>query len=49
MGNCYWVLGQYEDAKSAYKKAIEKNPNNHFWRNQLAQCYIDLQDFDNAK
>jgi adenylate cyclase len=42
LGHAYRVTGQFEEAVSAYKKAIQRAPNNIFAHHGLAATYIWL-------
>lgn len=41
-------LGRFEEARQAYEKALEENPDNNLARFNLANVWIRLRDFANA-
>jgi len=42
LGSCYRNVGRYEEAITAYKKALQKNPDDIFTHLNLAVTYVKL-------
>jgi serine/threonine protein kinase/tetratricopeptide (TPR) repeat protein len=49
LGANYMLLGEYEKSASETQKALQLEPNNLVGYENLAQTYIDLNRFDDAK
>lgn len=48
LAEAYKGLGKYNDAISAYKKAIELEPKNPEYNQLLASCYASKKDYNNS-
>jgi adenylate cyclase len=49
LGICYSSLARYEEAMTAYKKALQKNPNDIFLHLMLAVTYVKLGREEEAR
>ena len=49
VGNCYFALEQFEEAKNCYKKSLELNIDCEQARHNLGLCYIKLDRPGDAK
>jgi len=48
LGNVYSYMGNYDDAISYLRLAIQNDPENPYACNNLASLYFDVANFDNA-
>jgi adenylate cyclase len=49
LGSAYRTAGRYDEALSAYKKALQLNPNNIFTHLNLASVYVSLGRLQDAR
>jgi adenylate cyclase len=49
LGSCYYNIGRYEEAITAYKKALQKNPDDIFTHIGLAVTYVKLGREEEAR
>jgi adenylate cyclase len=49
LGSCYRNVGRYEEAITAYKKALQKNPDDIFTHINLAVTYVKLGREEEAR
>jgi adenylate cyclase len=49
LGSCYRNVGRYEEAITAYKKALQKNPDDIFAHIELAITYVKLGREEEAR
>ncbi len=49
LGRSYYLLAQYRQAISAYKKAIDLNPNSYQAWNNLGILYMDIQEIQESE
>lgn len=49
MGDCYWELGQYDNAISAFERAIKEDPKAREGYVSLAQAYRYFKDWEKTK